>query len=88
MFQNNSEFQEVLDGQYKLFMSNSNAFGDINITMGLQSSTPEIKATDRQANLLGHVDITRADVSVSQGVKIHNPDNNGQISMSVNKAKN
>ena len=61
-----------MDTPYKLSISKSNAFGDINIPMGLQSSTPEIKATDGQAILLGHVDIAHADVSVSQRVKIHN----------------
>ena len=55
------------------------ATADINITMGLQSSTPEIKATDGQSNLLGNVDIAHADVSVSQRVKIHDQDSNGQI---------
>ena len=51
--------------------------------MELQSSTPEIKVTNGQANLLGHVDITHLDVSVSQRVKTDNPDSNGQMLMSL-----
>ena len=76
MFQNSSEFKDVLDTQYKFFMRNSDAF---TITMGFQSSTPEIKVTNGQADLLGHVDIAPSDVSVSQKVKMDNPDSNAQI---------
>ena len=76
MFQNSRECKEVLNTQYKVFIRNSDASGDINITMGLQSSTPEIKVADGLANLLGHVDMTH---SVSPRVKIDNPDSNGQI---------
>ena len=32
MFQNSSEFKEVLDTQYKLFVRNGDALGDINLT--------------------------------------------------------
>ena len=56
------------------------------LTVGLQSSTPEIKATDGQANVLGYGDISHLDVSVSQRAKMDNPDSNGQISMSINNA--
>ena len=66
MFQNSSEIKTVLDTQYTLFIRSSDALGDINILMELRSLTPEIKVTDRQANLLGHVDITVSYVSVSQ----------------------
>ena len=78
MFQNSTELKEVLDTK-KLLVRNSNGLGDRNITMGLQSSTPEIEVTDGQADLLGHVDITHSDVSVSQRVKMDNPNSNGQI---------
>ena len=83
MFRNSSDFTEVLDTQYKLFVRSSDA-----VTMGLQSSTPKIKVTDGQANLLGYVDIRHSDVSVSQRVKMDNPDSNGQISTSNNNANN
>ena len=79
MFQNSRECKEVLNTQYKVFIRNSDALGDINITMGLQSSTPEIKVADGPANLLGHVDMTHSDIPVSPRVKIDNPDSNGQI---------
>ena len=83
MFGNSSEFKEVLDTQYKLFVRSSDA-----VPMGLQSSTPEMKVTDGLANLLGYVDIRHSDVSVSQRVKMDNPDSNGQISTSNNNANN
>ena len=87
MFQNSSEIKTVLDTQYKLFIRSSDAIGDINILMELRSLTPEIKVTDRQANLLGHVDITGSYVSVSQRVKMNNPDSNGQLLMSIKNTK-
>ena len=73
--------------QSKFFIRSSDALGDINIPMEFRSLTPEIKVTDTQANLLGHVDITRSYVSVSQRVKMDNPDSNGQLLMSINNAK-
>ena len=69
MFQNSSEIKTVLDTQYKLFIRSSDALGDINNPMELRSLTPEIKVTDRQANLFGRVDITGSYVSVSQRSK-------------------
>ena len=86
MFQNSSENKTVLDTQHQLFIRSNDAFGDINIPMELRSLSPEIKVTDRHANLLGHVDIGSY-VSVSQRVKMDNPDCNGQLLMSINNAK-
>ena len=86
MFQNSSELKEVLDGQYKLFVRNGDALGDINLTVGLESSTPEIKLTDSNVNLLGHLDITHQTVSTSERVKIDNPDADGLIFLSINGA--
>ena len=86
MFQNSSEIKTVLETQYKLFIRSSDALGDINIPMELRSLTPEIKVTDGQANLLGHVAITHFCVSASQRVKMDNPDSSGQILMSINNA--
>ena len=86
MFQNSSELKEVLDGQYKLFVRNSDALGDINLTVGLEASTPEIKLTDANVNLLGHLDITHSTVSTSERVKIDNPDADGLIFLSINGA--
>ena len=86
MFQNSSEIKTALDTQCKLFIRSSDALGDINIPMEIRSLTPEIKVTDRQADLLGHVDITRFYVSVSQNVKMDNPDSNGQLLMPINNA--
>ena len=47
--------------------------------MGLESSTPKMKVTDGQVNLLEHVDITHSDVSVSQGVDMDHLGSNGQM---------
>ena len=84
MFQNSSELKEVLDGQYKLFVRNGDALGDINLTVGLESSTPEIKLTDGQVTLVGQLEITNTDVSGSQRVLINNPDTDGFIRLSNN----
>ena len=84
MFQNSSELKEVLDGQYKLFVRNGDALGDINLTVGLESSTPEIQLTDGKVNLLGNLEITHTDVSGSQRVLTNNPDDNGWIRLSNN----
>ena len=56
------------------------------IAIGLESLTPEIKVTDRQVNLLGHIDISHSDVSVSQKVKMDNPDSDRQVFMSFKNA--
>ena len=84
MFQNSSEFKEVLDAQYKLYIRNGDALGDINLTVGLEASTPEIKITDGQVTLVGQLEITNTDVSGQQRVLINNPDNDGLISLSNN----
>ena len=84
MFQNSSELKEVLDGQYKLFVRNSDTLGDINLTVGLEASTPEIKLTDGKVTLLGNLEITHVDVSGSQRVLINNPDTDGFIRLSNN----
>ena len=84
MFQNSSELKEVFDGQYRLFVRNGDALGDINLTVGLESSTPEIKLTDGQVTLVGQLEITNTDVSGSQRVLINNPDTDGFIRLSKN----
>ena len=83
MFQNSSELKEVLDTQYKLFVRNGDALGDINITVGLEASTPEIKVTNGNVNLLGNLDITHRDVSGSQRVKTDNGDSDGIVFTSI-----
>ena len=83
MFQNSSQLKEVSDGQYKLFVRNADALGDINITVGLEASTPEMKMTNGQVNLLGNLDIAHSDVSGSQRVKMDNPDANGIVFTSI-----
>ena len=84
MFQNSSELKEVLDGQYKLFVRNGDTLGDINLTVGLESSTPEIKLTDGKVTLVGQLEITNTDVSGQQRVLINNPDDDGFIRLSNN----
>ena len=84
MFQNSSELKEVLDGQYKLFVRNGDTLGDINLTVGLEASTPEIKLTDGKVTLVGQLEITNTDVSGQQRVLINNPDDDGFIRLSNN----
>ena len=84
MFQNSSELKEVLDTQYKLYIRNGDTAGEMNLTIGLESSTPEIQLTDGKINLLGNLEITHTDVSGSQRVLINNPDTDGFIRLSNN----
>ena len=84
MFQNSSELKEVLDTQYKLYIRNGDALGDINLTVGLEASTPEIQLTDGKVTLLGNLEIAHTDVSGSQRVLINNPDTDGFIRLSNN----
>ena len=84
MFQNSSEFKEVLDTQYKLFVRNSDVLGDINLTVGLEASTPEIQLTDGKVTLLGNSEITHDDITGQQRVLINNPDDNGWVRLSNN----
>ena len=84
MFQNSSEFKEVLDTQYKLYIRNGDTAGEMNLTIGLESSTPEIQLTDGKVTLLGNLEITHVDVSGSQRVLINNPDMDGFIRLSNN----
>ena len=84
MFQNASEFKEVLDGQYKLFVRNGDMTGSINLTVGLEATTPEVKITNDNVNLLGHLDITHSTVTTSERVKIDNPDSDGLIFLAIN----
>ena len=86
MFQNSSEFKEVLDTQYKLFIRNGDSLGDINLTVGLEASTPEIKITNSNINLLGNLDISHADVSGSNRAKFNNPDSDGIVFTSIEGA--
>ena len=84
MFQNSSEFKEVLDTQYKLFIRNGDSLGDINLTVGLEASTPEIKITNGNVNLLGNLNITHSTVSTSGRIKHDIPDADGQHTFSLN----
>ena len=84
MFQNSSELKEALDTQCKLYIRNGDTAGEMNLTMSLESSTPEIQLTDGKVNLLGNLEITHTDVSGSQRVLINNPDTDGFIRLSNN----
>ena len=82
MFQNSSELKEVLDTQYKLYIRNGDTAGEMNLTIGLESSTPEIQLTDGKVNLLGNLEITHIDDAGKQKITINNPDNDGWIRLS------
>ena len=73
MFQNSSELKEVLDGQYKLFVRNGDALGDINLTVGLESSTPEIKITDGKVKM-NNLEMTQETISTVDQIQFLNTD--------------
>ena len=77
MFQNSSEFKEVLDGQYKLFVRNGDTLGDINLTVGLESSTPEIQLTDGKVKM-NNLEITQETISTVDQIQFLNTDAGGE----------
>ena len=77
MFQNSSELKEVLDGQYKLFVRNGDTLGDINLTVGLESSTPEIKITDGKVKM-NNLEITQETISTVDQIQFLNTDAGGE----------
>ena len=77
MFQNSSELKEVLDGQYKLFVRNGDTLGDSNLTVGLESSTPEIKITDGKVKM-NNLEITQETISTVDQIQFLNTDAGGE----------
>ena len=77
MFQNSSELKEVLDGQYKLFVRNGDTLGDINLTVGLESSTPEYKITDGKVKM-NNLEITQETISTVDQIQFLNTDAGGE----------
>ena len=77
MFQNSSELKEVLDGQYKLFVRNGDTLGDINLTVGLESSTPEFKITDGKVKM-NNLEITQETISTVDQIQFLNTDAGGE----------
>ena len=82
MFQFSSELREVLDTPYTLYIRNGDTLGEMNLTIGLESSTPEIQLTDGKVNVLGNLEITHIDDAGAQEITINNPDDNGWIRLS------
>ena len=80
--QNSGEFREVLDTQNKMYVRNGDSLGELNLTVGLESSTPEIQLTDGKVNVLGNLEITHIDDAGAQKVTINNSDDNGWIRLS------
>ena len=77
-FQNSSEFREVLDTQYKLYIRNGDTLGDINLTVGLESSTPEIKITDGKVKM-NNLEITQETISTVDQIQFLNTDAGGEF---------
>ena len=82
--QNSGEIREVLDTQYKMYVRNGDSLGELNLTIGLESSAPEIQLTDGKVNVLGNLEITHIDDAGAQKVTTNNPDNDGWIRLSNN----
>ena len=80
MFQNSSELKEVLDGQYKLFIRNGDTLGDINLTVGLESSTPEIQLTDGKVKMNSNLEITQETIIATyEQIQFCNTDSAGEM---------
>ena len=78
MFQNSSEFKEVLDTQYKLYIRNGDQAGEMNLTMGLESSTPEIQLTDGKVKINNNLEITQETISTVDQIQFLNTDAGGE----------
>ena len=86
-FQHSSGIKETLNGSdYDLDIRNGDTDRSINMIVGTIGSTPEISISEASVNLLGNLDITHADVSGSQRVKMDNNDVDGLIFLSINGA--
>ena len=78
MFQNSSEFKEVLDTQYKLYIRNADQAGEMNLIMGLESSTPEIQLTDGKVKINNNLEITQETISTVDQIQFLNTDAGGE----------
>ena len=78
MFQNSSEFKEVLDTQYKLYIRNGDQAGEMNLIMGLESSTPEIQLTDGKVKINNNLEITQETISTVDQIQFLNTDAGGE----------
>ena len=87
LFQHSSGIKETLNGSdYDLDVRNGDTDRAINFIVGTVGSTPQVKLTNANVNLLGHLDFTHQTVSTSERVKIDNPDADGLIFLSINGA--
>ena len=87
LFQHSSAIYENLNGSdYDLVLRNGDTDRAINLIVGAIGSTPQVKLTDANVNLLGHLDITHSTVSTSERVKMDNNDADGLIFLSINGA--
>ena len=77
MFQNSSELKEVLDTQYKLYIRNGDTAGEMNLTIGLESSTPEIQLTDGKVKM-NNLEITQETISTVDQIQFLNTDAGGE----------
>ena len=77
MFQNSSELKEVLDTQYKLYIRNGDTLGEMNLTIGLESSTPEIQLTDGKVKM-NNLEITQETISTVDQIQFLNTDAGGE----------
>ena len=67
-----------------MHVRNGDGAGEMNIMVGAEITTPEIKITDAKVSLLGNLDITHGTVSTSERVKYDIPDSDGQHLFSLN----
>ena len=80
MFQNSSELKEVLDTQYKLYIRNGDTLGEMNLTIGLESSTPEIQLTDGKVKMNSNLEITQETIIATyEQIQFCNTDSAGEM---------
>ena len=86
LFQNSSGIKETLSGSDDLDIRNGDTARAMNLIVGTIGSTPQIKLSDANANLLGHLDVSHQTLSTSERVKIKNIDADGLLFLSINGA--
>ena len=80
MFQNSSELKEVLDTQYKLYIRNGDTLGEMNLTIGLESSTPETQLTDGKVKMNSNLEITQETIIATyEQIQFCNTDSAGEM---------
>ena len=66
-----------MDTQYKSYIRNGDTLGEMNLTIGLESSTPEIQLTDGKVKMK-NLAITQETISAVDQIQFLNTDAGGE----------